>query len=58
MISSTMMEKNLLLHTSTTGALWNIIQTDLSAGLTYVILFHFRQLEACDHSPDDPLEGP
>ena len=35
-----------------------VIQTDLSAGLTNVILFHFRQLEACDHSPDDPLEGP
>ena len=50
----------LLPHISTTGAPQNIIQTDLgsySAGLQDLFIT-FLGNWSCDHSPDDPLDGP
>ena len=52
--------QNLLPHISTTGAPQNIIQTDLgsySAGLQDLFIT-FLGNWSCDHSPDDPLDGP
>ena len=50
----------LLPHISTTGAPQNIIQTGLgsySAGLQ-ILFITFLGNWSCDHSPDDPLDGP
>ena len=53
-------EKKVLLHISTMGALYNIIQTDWEATVQDYNFHFITSLGnwSCDHSPDDLLDGP
>ena len=53
--------KILLANISTMGALHSMIETDLgsySAGLPFSFFSPILNNRSCDHTPDDPLDGP